>query len=48
MFIFAAYVQKNKRVVGIKKNKKERGEEITRYMGTEKEGKKKFSAILSS
>lgn len=45
MFIFAAYMQKNKRVVGIKK--KERGEEITRYMGTEKE-KKKFSAILSS
>lgn len=44
MFIFAAYVKKNKRVVGIKK---ERGEEITRYMGTEKE-KKKFSAILSS
>lgn len=36
MFIFAAYVQKNKRVVGIKKK---RGEEITRYMGTEK-GKK--------
>lgn len=36
MFIFAAYVQKNKRVVGIKK---ERGEEITRYMGTEKEKK---------